>query len=157
MWPTPPDAPVISTRAPSSGPPPRTRFAAVVPAIGSAAATGEVHLGGNDGEAMGGNDRLLGPAVPLREPRDALAHLRPGAVRCRLDDLARHVLARLPAVAAALDERELAPVDGERADGEQRLVGRGRRRRDLAALGERRSLGGGDDGDAWDADRNPRW
>jgi hypothetical protein len=39
MWPTPPDAPVMSTREPRIAPPSATRFAAVVPAIGSAAPT----------------------------------------------------------------------------------------------------------------------
>ena len=39
------------------------------------------------------------------------------------------------------DERQLAPVDGERADGEQRFVRRRGRRTDLAAVGERGAFG----------------
>src|SRR4051794_8566096 len=107
--------------------------------------------GGNEGAALGeppergrGDGRPPGPAVPPGEPGDALARRRARSVGRLLDHLAGHVLARLPAVAAA-HERQLAAVDGEGADGDERLVRRGRGRRDLAALGPGRPIGSGDD------------
>ena len=90
--PTPPDAPVTSTRRPSSGPSRRTACSAVTPAPGSAAAATRSDPVGHHADVRGGHRAQRGQRAAHRERADPGADRRPGPVGRGRDDDAGGVL-----------------------------------------------------------------
>ena len=100
--PTPPVAPVTSTRRPSRSPPSRSARRAVSPATGSAAASSNETASGNGGEPMTGQDGLLGPAAAVGRSGNTRPRRRAAAVRGLARDHAGEILARAPPVRPGL-------------------------------------------------------
>ena len=87
----------------------------------------DAHLVRQRRQPRGRHGRQLGPAGLLGERHDTGARRRAGAVGGLLDDDAGDVLARAPVTGAGREQGELAPVDGEGPDRDERLVGEFRR------------------------------
>ena len=132
--PTPPVAPVTSTRRPSRSPPSRSARRAVSPATGSAAASAKVTASGSAASAMAGHGTPARPAAAVGRSGNARPGRRAAAVGGRARDHAGEVLARAPAVGALLEQVQLAAVDRVRADVDERVV--------IAGLGRRAARGG---------------
>jgi hypothetical protein len=92
-------------------------------------------LGGKGGDAARGHAGLLGPAAVLDVCDDAGPGGRPAAVGSSSDDAARDVLAGR-VLAPGGQQHDLAAVDGERFDGDERLVGTRRRHVDVRQGGQ---------------------
>ena len=134
--PTPPLAPVTSTRLPSTKPPISSARSAVSPATGSVAACANEIPSGSSARYSVGTAARSAHAPDSSRPTTRAPSARAAAVGGRPAHRAREIPARDRPGLHPLEPPHLAAVEADRVDGDERLVRQRLRISDLGELGK---------------------